>query len=140
MKSQSYKPSPSKEPFTALQNSLSESDIQIQVVEYVSLLVAQCHFTFFSVPGEAMGQANTGSGIGRMVRLKKMGLRPGAADLVFVKYGKAYFLEMKRPGEKQSENQKLFQIDAVRCGAMYAVADSFELAIKILRGWKIILT
>lgn len=119
---------------------LSESDIQIQVVEYVSLLAEQCRFTFFAVPNEAMGQAKTGAGLGRMARLKKMGLRSGVADLIFFKYGKAYCLEMKRPGEKQSENQKLFQIDAIRCGAMYAVADSFDLAMKILRGWKIICT
>jgi hypothetical protein len=47
---------------------------------------------------------------------------------------------MKRPGGKQSESQKLFQLDAIRCGAMYAVADSFDLAVKILKGWQIICT
>jgi hypothetical protein len=42
---------------------------------------------------------------------------------------------MKKPGGKQSGNQIDFQLDAVRVGACYAVADSFELAVKILQGW-----
>ena len=116
-------------------DSLSESDIQIQVVEYVSLLAAQCGFIFWSTPNEGMGEAKTGAGLGRMARLKKMGLRSGVADLVFIKDSRAYFLEMKKPGGKQSENQKAFQLDAVRVGACYAIADSFDLAVKILQGW-----
>jgi hypothetical protein len=118
--------------------SLLESDIQIQVVEYVSLLAAQCGFLFFAVPNEGMGEAKTGAGLGRMARLKKMGIRPGVADLVFVKDGRAYFLEMKKPGGKQSENQKAFEIDAMKAGSWYATAFSFSEAIERLKRWKII--
>jgi hypothetical protein len=123
---------------TRIGDSLSEADIQIQVVDYVSLLAAQCGFIFFAVPNESMGEAKTGAGLGRMVRLKKMGLRSGVADLVFIKDSRAYFLEMKKPGGKQSENQIDFQLDCAMVKAQYAVAWSFEEAIKILRFWKII--
>ena len=118
--------------------SLSESDIQIQVVEYVSLLAAQCGFIFWSTPNEGMGEAKTGAGLGRMARLKKMGLRSGVADLVFIKDSRAYFLEMKKPGGKWSEKQQLFAGDCYLVGAPYAVAWSFEEAVKILQGWKLI--
>jgi hypothetical protein len=137
MKPQSRTRSGSKPPSI---DSLSEADIQIQVVEYASLLAAQCGFLFFSVGNEAMGEAKTGAGLGRMARLKKMGLRPGVADLVFVKDGRAYFLEMKKPGGKQSDDQTDFQLDAARVGAQYAVAYSFEEAVKILQSWGIIPT
>ena len=116
--------------------SLSEADIQSQVVEYVSLLAAQCGFIFFTCSNEGTDRANPA----RLAKLKRMGLRPGVADLVFVKEGRAYFLEMKKPGGKQSENQIDFQLDCAMVGAQYAVAWSFEEAIKILRFWKIIPT
>jgi len=114
-------------------DSLSEADIQIQVVEYVSLLAAQCGFIFCSIPNEGKDRANPA----RLAKLKRMGLRPGVADLVFIKDGRAYFLEMKKPGGKQSDDQIDFQLDAACAGAQYAVAWSFEEAVKILQLWGI---
>ena len=90
---------------------------------------------FFSCANEAMGQAKTGAGLGRMARLKKMGLRSGVADLVFIKDGLVYFLEMKRPGGKWSVAQQLFAGDCYLVGARYAIAYSFDEAVKILKEW-----
>jgi len=115
---------------------LSEADIQIQVIEYASLLAAQCGFIFCSIPNEGKDRANPA----RLAKLKRMGLRLGVADLVFIKDGRAYFLEMKKPGKKQSDDQIDFQLDAARVGAQYAVAWSFEEAVKILQSWGIIPT
>ena len=134
MKSPSLKTSDSKKQSTALPKIL-ESDIQIQVVEYLALMAAQCGFLFFAVPNEGLGQAKTGAGLGRMARLKKMGLRSGVADLVLVKAGQAYFLELKRPCGKWSANQQLFAGDCYLAGAGYAVAYSFDEALKILKEW-----
>ena len=116
-----------------------ESDIQIQVVSYLTL----CNIpglVFFAVPNEAMSKARTMGGIARMVRLKKMGLRSGVADLCFVYSGKVYFLELKRRLKKQTVNQLAFEADAIRAGAEYAVADSFDVAMMVLRKWGIITT
>ena len=113
---------------------LSEADIQIQVVEYVSLLAAQCGFIFWSTPNEGTDRANPA----RLAKLKRMGLRPGVADLVFIKDGRAYFLEMKKPGGNQSDNQIDFQLDCAIVKAQYAVTWSFEEAVKILQSWGII--
>lgn len=90
-------------------------------------------FLFFAVSNEAMGKARNGAGLARMAKLRRMGLRSGVADLVFVKDGRVYFLEMKRPGGKQSESQRQFQADAEAVGAPYAVAYSFDEAVKILQ-------
>jgi predicted type IV restriction endonuclease len=73
-----------------------------------------------------------------MVRLKKMGLRSGVADLVIIKEGCVFFLELKRRLGKQSANQLLFEADAIRAGADYAVAHSFDEAVNILKSWEII--
>jgi len=117
---------------------MTEADIQAQVVELCRLHEARCNFLFFSVPNEGMGSAKTGAGIGRMMRLKKMGLRSGVADLVFVKYGRVYFLEMKAPKGVMSDTQKAFQMDAWRVDAFYSVAHSVEEAENTLRLWRII--
>ena len=117
---------------------MTEADIQIQLVDYLRLVAPQRGFLFFACSNEAMGEARTGAGLGRMARLKRMGLRSGIADLVFVKDGRVYFLEMKRPGGKISDNQANFGLDATKSGAKYEVAWSFDEALKILKMWAII--
>ena len=115
-----------------------ESDIQQQVVEFCRLHEQRCNFLFFSVANEAMGRSKSGAGIGRMMRLKRMGLRSGVADLVFVKYGRAYFLELKAAKGVMSDTQKMFQMDAWRVDSFYSVAHSFEEAENTLRLWRIV--
>lgn len=116
---------------------LSESQIQIQVADWLRLYEARYGFIFFSIPNEALGKADSKAGIGRMTRLKKMGLRPGAADIVIVKGGRAYFLEIKAAKGEQSASQILFEFGVYSAGAKYAVAHSFEEAKKIVEGWAI---
>ncbi len=67
-----------------------------------------------------------------------MGLVPGVADLVISKAGRVYYLEMKAPGQKQTKNQELFEMWVVRCGCPYAIADTYEKALAILKRWKIL--
>lgn len=117
---------------------MTEADIQIQLVEYLEMVKDKYGFMFFSSPNEGMGKAQTGAGLGRMARLKKMGLRHGVADLIFVKAGQAYFLELKKTGGVQSDYQKEFQAEARKNGARYFVAFSFEEAVYALKVWGII--
>jgi len=118
--------------------SLSEADIQIQVADLLRLHERARGFLFFAVSNEALGKARSGAALGRMARLKRMGLRSGVADLVIVKGGLAYFLEMKTAKGKQSEAQVEFEDDAWRNDAPYEVAHSFDEAVKILQSWAII--
>jgi len=119
-------------------NEPLESDIQIQLVEYLRLVLHSRGVLFFSSPNEGMGEARSGGGIARMARLKRMGLLPGVADLIFIADGAVYFLELKRLKGKQSANQLIFEADAIRAGAEYAVAHSFDEALEILRAWLLI--
>jgi len=114
-----------------------ESDIQIQVVTLLRLFEKSRGFLFWSAPNELMGQARGAAGIGRMVKAKRMGLRAGVADLIIVKEGRAYCLEMKRRGGKQSADQLEFEADCIRAGTEYAVAHSYDEAVKILQIWRI---
>ena len=116
---------------------LTESQIQIQVADWLRLHEASGGFVFFSVPNEALGRANSKAGLWRMARLKHMGLRPGAPDLIIIKAGRAYLLEMKAEHGKQSISQVEFEADAIRAGAKYAVAHSFDEAKKIIEEWAI---
>ena len=118
--------------------SLKESDIQIQVADWLRLYESARDFIFFACPNEAMGEARTGAGLGRMARLKRMGLRHGVADIVIVWHGLAHFLELKTAIGKQSPAQVEFMENCDRLGIPYAVARSFEEAQKIIREWKII--
>ncbi len=118
--------------------ALKESDIQIQVADWLRLYESARDFIFFACPNEAMGAAKTGAGLGRMARLKRMGLRAGVADIVIVKAGRVYFLELKRDNGVISENQGSFARDCERVGAEYSVAYSFEEAQKIVMAWGII--
>lgn len=118
--------------------ALTESQIQIQVADWLRMYESARDFIFFAVPNEGMGAAKTGAGLGRMARLKRMGLRPGVADIVIIKGGKAYFLELKTPEGVQSERQSAFQADCFYVGAEYAIARSFEEAQKIVKNWSIV--
>ena len=116
---------------------LTESQIQIQVADWLRLHEAGGGFIFVSVPNEALGRANSRAGLWRMAQLKRMGLRPGCSDLIIIAKGYAYCLEMKTANGKQSPAQMLFQEQATRAGAEYAVAHSFDEAKKIIEEWAI---
>jgi len=117
---------------------MKEADLQIQLVEFLELVKDQYGFMFFSVPNELMGKARTSAGLARMAKFRKMGLRHGVADLVIIKKGRVFFLELKAPKGKQSENQILFEKEAVWNNAFYSVAYSFEEALSILKDWSIL--
>jgi len=118
----------------SLGKAILECDIQSSIVEYLEIMAAQCGFLFFSVPNEGIDRANPAS----LAKLKRMGFRPGVADHVIMKAGRAYFLEVKRPGGELSDNQAIFGLDATHCECPYSVAWSFEDALEILRKWKLV--
>lgn len=73
--------------------------------------------------------------------LKRMGVRKGAADLLFIWQG-ACFIEVKTgdkalgiPKTYQSPEQREFQRDVEAAGARYGVARNSDEAIALCRGW-----
>ncbi len=122
------------------QPTVRESDIQIAIVDLLSLLSRQHNFIFFSVPNEsAMKAKKKDKSIYALINLlKKMGLTPGASDLVIGKAGRAYFLEVKRPREKQTRNQSIFEAWVTAAGFEYEITTSPDETLSYLKTWGII--
>jgi Holliday junction resolvase len=59
-----------------------------------------------------------------------LGSYPGISDLIAVKAGQVFFIEVKRPGNKQQACQKQFQEDLERAGGKYILADDVEVLIE----------
>ncbi len=121
----------------------SESQIQISIVEYLSLMARRHGFIFFSIVNEAYGIGKgkgqlTGQEYGQIALLKKQGLTAGVSDLEIVHKGKAYFLECKKHNGQLSEAQKLFRQNALNVGAEYAVVRSVDQVIESLKVWGIL--
>ena len=116
----------------------SELQIHISVVDHCRKLIKPNVVWFHCPNGEHRNNRTA-------AKLKAMGVRPGVADLIFIRRAPwsadclpdVLFLELKRRGQKQSDSQLAFEPDAKACGAQYRVADSVDVAIDILErgGW-----
>lgn len=69
---------------------------------------------------------------------KKMGLLPGTSDIIIIHKGLAYCLEVKKPGGKQSPNQKLFEKNVLIAGGKYEIVYSLYDAEKQVKEWGIL--
>lgn len=86
-----------------LKIKITENDIKLQVKQYLSLK------GWFSFPLTA-----------------GMGSYKGASDRIAVKDGRVLFIEIKKPGGKQSENQKIFQANLENVGGEYILVKCLE--------------
>ncbi|MCK4328307.1 hypothetical protein KAX02_00535 [candidate division WOR-3 bacterium] len=91
-----------------LKIKVTENDIKRQVKDYLSL---KGYFHFYIMQG--------------------LGAYKGIPDIVAIKNNRVLFLEIKRPGGKQSGYQKQFQTDIEGQGGGYHIVKSLEDLIKI---------
>lgn len=61
-----------------------------------------------------------------LYHLQGLGCLKGMSDLQALKNGRAVFIEVKRPGGKQSDYQKEFQQKVEAAGFEYIIAKSIE--------------
>ena len=66
--------------------------------------------------------------------LQSMGCYPGVTDDIAIKNGRVVFIEVKRPGGKQSQVQKEFQAMIEAKGGEYFLVDCYEDLVKITEG------
>jgi hypothetical protein len=72
-------------------------------------------------------------------RLKRMGVTKGWPDFQFFHInGVVAFLELKRKGERPSDEQIAMAFFAMRAGHGYLITDNFRDAIDALRAWRIV--
>ena len=123
---------------------MKESDIQIQIVEYLSSLSRSHGFLFFSVPNEALLSITKALGINDRMSfallaiLKKMGMTPGTCDIVIGCEGKMYAVEVKNERGKQSPNQVTFEAWCQMCDVPYRVVRSVHDVSECLIEWGIV--
>jgi hypothetical protein len=116
-----------------------EDQMQAAVVQHIQLRHAP-GLVFWHTPNSSkMGGKRTSSGVPlAAMRLKKLGLLPGVSDLVFIRLGVFYALELKVAPNKPTEAQWDF-INAVNNAGGHACwTDDFDRALAILETWDLI--
>lgn len=122
---------PGRRPLKLRPYEPSEFDVHVQLAEVLRKWGhPRCLWT--TIPNQQ------DSGPARGAHLKRMGVRAGAGDMLFVHEGATLFLELKRRAGVMSDSQNAFAELAMLAGAEYRVASSLPEAIAILRGRGII--
>jgi hypothetical protein len=111
----------------------SEHTLQVRLLVYLDEHARRDTYYCFAIPNAGRRSLRMGAS------MKHEGLKSGVADLCFMlPAGKAAWLELKKPGNYQTLEQKGFQARCERLGHPYAVAKTLEQAIGILRSWDVL--
>jgi hypothetical protein len=73
------------------------------------------------------------------VVLKRMGVLPGASDLILWHRGNSFSLELKAPGGRLSDAQRDFLARFNNAGGHSACAEGIDEALQILEGWQLLI-
>ena len=92
-----------------LKIKITENDVKRQVKDYLTI---KGYFHFHILQG--------------------MGAYKGIPDIIAIKNNRVLFLEIKRPGGKQSEHQRQFQIFIEGHGGEYYIVKCLDDLIKII--------
>lgn len=106
----------------------TEEQIHRAVIQHLDRRKTPGVFFYHPANGEVRHKGAAG-------KLKGMGTVAGVPDIVIMHRGHSYGLELKRPGEKQSPEQKLVEQQWERAGGTYAVAHGLDYALDTLREW-----
>jgi hypothetical protein len=123
---------------------MTESQIQETIVAWLSMISRRYGFLFFSVPNEGaltaamVGKAGHNARFGMLMTFKKMGLTPGAADLIIGHRGKMFALEVKTERGKQSDRQAIFSTWCADCGIPYRIVRSLDDVQAAMVEWGIV--
>ena len=137
---------------------MKESDIQKQVIEYLTIQASSNNFFFFSIPNEAFMQA---ANIGKMDaktkammtnHLKKMGMIAGVPDLCIIyknengsgfhnakiEISKTLFIELKTQTGQVSKVQQIIHKKINEVGHTVELARSLDDVIGILKTYGVV--
>jgi hypothetical protein len=108
-----------------------EQQLQQAVVQHLRLRAYPGVF-FWSTPNEGK------RGFVNAAALKAAGMTAGVPDLLILKGGKLYALELKAPSGRLSPSQRLVGARMEECGAEVSVAHSIDEALVTLEYWGIL--
>ena len=127
---------------------MTESNLQEQICNYLSMICRRWNFIYFSVPNETLMTVLKAFRIDKntcfklLSHFKKMGMTPGVSDIIIGHDGKMYCMELKLPDTdkkkyEQSNNQIIFEANCHRAGIEYVIVRSYEEAVRQMRIWGI---
>lgn len=121
-----------KKTSTALNGGMKENAVHRGVVHYLRLFAVPGCSWFHPANGE-LRPGRTGA------ILVGMGVRPGVPDLILVRRGHFYGLELKREkGGSVSAHQKSMLEELSNAGASVAIAHGYDAAIAQLTDWGLV--
>jgi hypothetical protein len=109
-----------------------EAAINAAVVQHLHLR-AKPNVLWLAVPNGEKRDKITGA------KLKRMGVRAGASDLLLWHNGNSFALELKAPGGRLSEAQLEFMARFNDAGGHSACAEGLDRALAVLESWGILL-
>jgi len=118
-----------------------ESDLQKQIVDYLTIKAQRYNFFFYAILNEAFMMTAMMMGMDKktmaiiMMHLKKMGLIPGIPDLCIGYDACTYYLEIKKLGETPNDIQKRIHALIKENGFQVVVVDNFEDAKRWIDLW-----
>jgi hypothetical protein len=108
-----------------------EQEIQKAVVQHLNRR-AESGVFFFHVPNGGKKSPQVGA------IYKALGVVAGVPDIIILKGGRLYALELKAPGGRLSPSQRLVGARMEECGAEISVAHSIDEALVTLEYWNIL--
>ena len=110
----------------------SEHTLQVKLLALLDA-TAKPDLFWFAIPNAGQRSLRMGA------RMKHEGLRAGVADLcIMLPEGRSAWLELKKPGNYQTIEQKGFAARCARLEHPYAVVKTLEQAIDVLRTWGVL--
>jgi hypothetical protein len=115
----------------AVRRRQPEAEIQRAVFEHLRIRRATGVFAFHCPNGGARRPIEAAI-------LKGLGVTAGVPDVIAIKDGCTYALELKAPGGKLTDNQRATHSAMIRAGTQVAVADNLDDALDLLEGWRLL--
>jgi hypothetical protein len=111
-----------------------EQQIHAAVVQHLKLRAA---------PGVVWFHPNNGAYLGGKRAVhgaigKRLGVRAGVADLILLRNGHAYALELKAPNGRQTIAQMEFMSDWHDAGGFGCTCEGLDRALRVLETWGLI--
>lgn len=107
---------------------MSETEIHKTICQHLAERPAP-NMVWFHVPNEGKRSYKSAA------RLKKMGMRKGVADFIFIHGGRTFALELKLPKKNPSIEQMQFISDVNAAGGFACMAQGLDASLRVLETW-----
>lgn len=129
---------------------MTESNLQENICNYLSMICQRWGFIYFSVPNEGimtvlkMFKVPDRSCYAIINFFKKIGLLPGTSDIILLHHSRAYCLEVKLPKYRdtekhgQSKAQIIFEANVTKTNVPYQIVYGHKDVEIALKEWGIV--